>query len=163
MASNTIVADSSPLIIAAHTGLLVHLPDILGVVFIPPKVSEECLQLGKPSANAIEDAIKCGILTVSTQIEHEFLTRIPSGVDAGEAEAIALALNLNAKLLIDDKKGRKIAKYEGLTVLGFAAILVKAKRSGIIDSVLPVIEQMNKVNYRISPRLLAEILQLCNE
>ncbi len=57
-------------------------------------------------------------------------------VDAGEAEAIALALDLRADfILLDDKKGRRQAEKLGLTCLALPAVMVAAKRQGLISSV----------------------------
>lgn len=39
-------------------------------------------------------------------------------VDEGEAEAIALAMELNLPLLIDNRKGRKVAEKLGLKFIG---------------------------------------------
>ena len=161
--TDIIVADASPIIIATHTNLLLHLQSIVGRVIIPPKVAEECLKPLKNDSMAIKEAIEQNILTVSARVEHDFLSCIPHGIDAGEAEAIALALSLNARLLIDDRKGRKIAKHEGLHILGFGAILVKVKKAGIIPTVLPIIQHMHAMHYHISDRVVEEILMLCGE
>jgi len=161
--ADTIVADASPIIIAARTELLPHMPSLLGRIYIPPAVAEECAHPFKEGSQAVKQAIERNTLTVSDKIEHEFLSRIPHGIDTGEAEAIALALNLHARLLIDDRKGRRIAKHEGLHILGFGAVLVKAKRSGIIPAVLPVIKQMSAMRYHIAESMVKEILALCGE
>jgi hypothetical protein len=161
--TDIVVADASPLIIAVHTNLLMSLPVLLGSIYIPPAVAEECMRPNKRNAKVIEEAITSNVLTVSGKTEHDFLSRIPQGIDAGEAEAIALALNLKARLLIDDRKGRKIARHEGLSILGFGAVLVKAKHAGVIDKVVPVIRKMEAMHYHISERVVSEIIQLCGE
>ncbi len=56
---------------------------------------------------------------------------IPNTVDSGEAEAIALALELNMILLIDEKRGRIVAKQKAVDIIGTAGILLLAKRKGI--------------------------------
>ncbi|MEI7669074.1 MAG: hypothetical protein WCJ33_03225 [Pseudomonadota bacterium] len=161
--TDTIVADASPLIIAAHIGMLEHLPAILGNVTIPPIVAEECTKTNKSGAKLIANAINDNILTISHNTQHEFLSRIPYGIDSGEAEAIALALNLKARLLIDDKKGRKIAKHEGLGIFDFGVVLVKAKRAGVINAVLPILQHIDRLQYRISEQVTTEILTICGE
>jgi predicted nucleic acid-binding protein len=56
-------------------------------------------------------------------------------VDQGEAEAIELAKELHAdRLLIDERKGRKLAADEGVPVIGLLGIVLLAKRKGLVPS-----------------------------
>ncbi len=141
------------------------LSDVLGIIYTPPEVARECVSNEvKQDSYLIQNSIDNGIIIVSNQgVNHEFLKRIPPGVDYGEAQAISLALTMKSKLLIDDKIGRKIAKKEKIPVIGFGAVLVRLKQLNLIDSVYIVIQRMQVLNYRLSDRVLDEILRLCGE
>ena len=62
-------------------------------------------------------------------------------VDIGEASSIALALEIpQATLVIDERKGRKIAKELNLKIIGTLKVLLKAKENGVISSVQEIID-----------------------
>jgi uncharacterized protein len=75
---------------------------------------------------------------------------------AGEAEAIALAVQSEAGLLLmDDRRARRIAELAyGLRVKGVAGILVTAKRRELISEVRPLLETIKIHGYYLSPRLI---------
>ncbi|MCC5623660.1 DUF3368 domain-containing protein [Nostoc sp. CHAB 5715] len=81
-------------------------------------------------------------------------------MDRGEAEAIALAIEVKAEwTLLDEREGRKVAKSLGLKVTGILGILLRAKQLGEVESLQPVINELiNKAGFRIAPELLAQIL-----
>jgi predicted nucleic acid-binding protein len=65
----------------------------------------------------------------------EETTRLAGLVDQGEAEAIELAKELHAdRLLIDERKGRKLAADEGVPVIGLLGVVLLAKRRGLVQS-----------------------------
>ena len=62
-------------------------------------------------------------------------------VDIGEAISIALALGIpQATLVIDERKGRKIAKELNLKIIGTLKVLLKAKENGVISYVQEIID-----------------------
>src|SRR5262245_39462727 len=67
---------------------------------------------------------------------------------AGEAEAIALSIELSAaRVILDDKKARRIARQLRLPVTGTLAILVRAKERGVISSVRDAIDRLMAVQF----------------
>lgn len=85
-------------------------------------------------------------------------------VDLGEASALALALEINSDLiLLDDLKARKLAKKLGFTITGTLGVISKAKKSGIIKEVKPLLEKIQKTNFRISKNIIREVLRINNE
>ncbi len=81
-------------------------------------------------------------------------------LDSGEASAIALALeNEQVLLLIDEKKGRGIAKKLGLVVMGTLGVIIKAKDKQLIDSIRTQIDKLQEVNFRISERLVNQVIE----
>lgn len=81
-------------------------------------------------------------------------------LDAGESEAIALALELGADfLLMDEKLGRAAAQNAGLTTIGILGVAIAAKRKGLLSDVAPVIRELRELaSFWISPELEARVL-----
>ena len=93
----------------------------------------------------------------------DFLYELLKILDKGEAESLFLAKKLDGIALIDEKRGRKVGKKNHIKITGTAAILVKAKQAGKIPLVKPLLNKLTKSGYRLSDRLIDEILKLCDE
>jgi predicted nucleic acid-binding protein len=89
---------------------------------------------------------------------------LESFVDKGEASVMALALeSSNAVLVIDEKKGRRIAKDLQLEIIGTLKVLLIAKQKGITKYVAPLIDQFRKNNFRVDKKITEEILREAGE
>lgn len=82
-----------------------------------------------------------------------------SQLDLGESEAIALAIEVHAEvLLMDDQAGRQEAVRRGLKVAGTLSVLDEAGQAGFVDFDHAVVE-LRKTTFRLSPSVLREIVQ----
>ena len=89
---------------------------------------------------------------------------LTSCVDAGEASAIALALEKkDCLLIIDDNKGRREAKQLGLNFTGTLGVLIAAKNKGHIKSLKNLIDDIKKTDFRIRDSLLKDAIRRAKE
>lgn len=162
---NAVVADAGPLIGMARVGHLSLLQGLYGGVLIPPRVFEELrISSNKPGAKAISEAVHTGwikVVEIKTGRNSNVQTLL---IDAGEADAIQLAIEQNANLLLmDDKRGRKVAKCRGIRVIGTGGVLINAKKARLLSEVTPILDELALVGYRLSPDLCRRIIELANE
>lgn len=104
-------------------------------------------------------------LEVQNPQPSKFLTALKLELDIGEAEAIALAKEIGADLLIiDERLGRDVARREGLKITGVLGIVLEAKQSGLISTVRPILDELIQIaRFRIDPKLRDEVIQLAGE
>jgi predicted nucleic acid-binding protein len=81
-------------------------------------------------------------------------------LDLGEAEAIVLANELHADwILMDETRGRNIAKLHGLHIVGLLGILLLAKEKGFVSVIKPLLDDLiNKAKFRVSEDLYQKII-----
>jgi len=85
-------------------------------------------------------------------------------LDKGEASAIALALEQkDCLLIIDELRGRKLARQFGLTITGTLGVLVQAKLNGYIPAIKPLLDKIKQTDFRLSEQLVQETLKLAGE
>ena len=90
--------------------------------------------------------------------------QIPASLDAGERDAIALALATQAsRILLDERDARTVAARLHLTVTGSVGILLAAKRQRIIQAVKPYLDEIIAQGRFIGPALYEQIMQQANE
>lgn len=97
-----------------------------------------------------------------THVDNRTLVQVLSqDLDIGEAESIALALELQAEiLLMDERLGRQTAERLRLRYIGVIGILVQAKQKGLIDHIEPLLKALrNRAGFRISDELYMRVLQ----
>lgn len=86
-------------------------------------------------------------------------------LDEGEAEAIALAVELKADLLLlDERIARAVASRFGLNFIGLLGIITNAKQRGIIDRAKPIVDDLiTRAGFWIERRLYIRIMEKLEE
>jgi hypothetical protein len=160
-----ITADAGPLIGLARAGILEILPRLFPAVEVPPAVVDELrIAEDRPGSRALREAQAAGWLVTVAVGRPERLTELEQVVDRGEAEAILLAEERGSRfLLLDERRGRALARSRGMAVVGTGGVLVAAKESGLLQNVGRALDRLAEAGYRLSPRLRAEILRLAGE
>jgi predicted nucleic acid-binding protein len=158
----TIVCDSSPIIALSGCDCLYLLDELFECVVIPQAVYNELTVIDKPEATNI--FVWAQDKMIRKAENQPLLDALNFTLGMGESEAIALYREKSADyVLIDEKKGRRIAKLSGINVVGSLGILVFAKRRGLITAVKPRIKTMQTSGIRISDDLCRETLILAGE
>lgn len=154
-----IVSNSTPLINFAAIGRLDILEALFTTLTIPPAVEYELLERGQqyPSMIKIQEAVFIVKHDISNIMLRDALT---IDLDVGEAEAITLALEHKADLLLlDEIAGRTTAESYQLAFTGSIGCLIEAKRTNIIPAVKPLLDAMQQdARYWVNPQLYAKIL-----
>jgi len=156
-----VVSNTSPILNLAIVNQLALLQQQFGEILIPNAVLDELkINEERPGSQSIREAISAGWIQVR-QVSNEPLAQVlKQTLDKGEAEAIALSVELQANwTLLDEREGRKVAKSLGLKVTGILGVLLRAKQLGELESLQPVVDELlDKAGFRIAPNLLAQIL-----
>ena len=159
-----VVSNTSPLFYLSIIGHLDLLRQLYSEIVIPTTVFNEITNVGNTDASA-RVVPTLSWIKIQSATDREFVNTLRAELDSGEAEAIALAVELNAdRLLMDERLGRAAATRAGLQVTGVLGILIAAKRNNLIPEVKPLLDALiEQVGFWIDARLYAEVLQAVGE
>jgi predicted nucleic acid-binding protein len=147
-----VIADTSVFILLQNTGRIDLLEKVYQKIVTTPEVSEEFSE-SLPEWVVIREVA-----------DKKYQKSLETQVDAGEASVIALAKeSIDPLLLLDDLKGRKLAKKLNLKISGTLGVIHKAKQEGIIPKVSPLLRSLIDHGFRISSGLLEAFLALNDE
>ncbi|MBI3946097.1 MAG: DUF3368 domain-containing protein [Armatimonadetes bacterium] len=102
-------------------------------------------------------------VTVEAPPNRALVLALEMVVDSGEAEAIALAHEHSWRVILDDRRARAVAKRLGTPVIGTVGILLRAKQSGVVPSIRPLLEALEANEFHIGKGLREEALRLAGE
>lgn len=149
MSAGPVICNSSPLIALEQIGRLELLGALFGEIWIPAAVAREvAASVSLPpciSLRAVTHPLAAAVLHVS--------------LGAGESEAITLALQEKARLIIlDDRPARRMAEALGLRVIGTLGVLPAAKRKGLVPAIGPLMASLDACHFHIAPELARQVL-----
>jgi uncharacterized protein len=158
-----VISDCSPIRALHHLQLLDLCRKLYGSVIVPEAVQQE-LRQATATCPSIEIADYVGF-----EVRHSHGNAaglgVPGDLDPGETEAIALAIELHADLiLMDERKGTAAAKEIGLATIGVLGVLLEAKRAGLIDRILPCVDRLiRELRFFVSPSVRQRLAELAKE
>jgi len=154
-----VVSDTSPILNLARIGRLELLVSLYKQVLIPPTVFEE-LAVSRDATSPVIDIASVSWIVLDTPKDHDRVQELRDVLDAGEAEAIVLAVERHAELLlVDERRGRRVAEALGLRITGLLGVLADAKQAGLITSVKPLLDELiQNAKFWIGPDLYRDVL-----
>lgn len=155
---STIIGDSGPLIALTIIGQLDLLHRLYRRVVIPQTVWDEITVQGAglPGSHEVSQANWIEI----RHADAFSLSTLNILVDRGEAEAIALAMELpGSTVLLDDAQARRVAERFGVDRIGTLGILRRAKKAGLIGPLKPYIERLQANGIYLRQALIDAVLR----
>ena len=157
-----VISNTSPLQYLYQTDLIDLLPSLFGAVTVPDAVLEELAE-GRRIGVPLPDIDALPWIRVQ-QVDNKRLLSIATDLGPGEREVLALGLQTPGSLvLLDDMLARRHARRLGIKMTGTLGILLRAKRSGLLDAVAPAVRQLDTVGFRIDPATHAAVIRLAGE
>jgi len=155
------VSNTSPLIILARSNYLKNLLKLFKHVIIPEAVFNEIFRKKDIASDTVRELINIGFVKIEKVKNKELVRFISVDVGLGEAEAIALSLELNPDyLLLDDYKARIYAENMSIKIIGTLG-LVKAfyDRKFIDENINMIYERLLSANFWIEKDLFFKVME----
>lgn len=159
-----VVSNSSPLIGLARVNQLALLQHLYSELYLPAAVWNEVVIQGHGQVGA--EAVQSATWIQQGAVKNAPLVlSLSQELGAGEAEAIVLAQELPADLLIlDERHAREKARRLRIPVMGVMGVLLEAKGRGLLGAVKPIIHDLRDIaGFHSSPQLIAEVLRQAGE
>ena len=159
-----VVSNTSPLTNLAAIGQFGLLYQLFGELHIADGVWYE-LNAGNCTWPGSAEVANASWIHRHEPSDQALIIALEGDLDRGEAETIALALELVSDVvLIDELEGRHAAQRQGLRVLGTLGVLLDAKAAGYLPAVRPQLEALHgRAGFYLSQPLYAHVLRLANE
>ena len=159
-----VVSNTSPITNLAAIGHLDLLNSLFGNVFVPAAVLAELSSEGKawPGYNEVKRANWIEVVNV---VDGPLVEALCLDLDRGEAETIALGLQIKADLiLLDEQAGRLAAQYLGNRVMGVIGVLLRCKQIRHIPEVRPLLDDLRRrAGFYIDDTLYEHAVKLAGE
>ena len=146
MTRSIVIADASSIMALDNIGELQVLPRLFSQVTITPEVAGEYGKL-LPDWTIIRSASPRSLQRPEI-----------SDIDPGEAASIALALDYeNSLIIIDEKKGRRVAEQLNIEIIGTVGVLIKARIAGFIQNPESILTRLEAVDFRLDDFLRSKL------
>ncbi|MCE4608956.1 MAG: DUF3368 domain-containing protein [Desulfurococcales archaeon] len=161
--SRCLVLDSSAIIALVEINMA-SIMEALGMeIIVPQAVYEEVVVKGRnrPGSEELRDLIHRGKVRVLKPRNTALVEALNDPLGMGESEAIALAVELDCTIILDDRIARLKAKSMGLIVKGTIGLLRLAYDKGIIDKnkLVQKLRELKEHGFRVTDNVINEILK----
>ena len=157
-----IVSDAGPILSFARAGRLDLLRHVVGELVVPDAVVDDIVVRGKGRPGAEEVRQEAWIKREQVR-DRSLVEQLSGKLDLGEREALALAKETGAALLIDEREARKEAVRLGIDHFGSLRIIKEAKDRGIIPEAKSVLDELIASGTYLSDTLYQEFLREVGE
>lgn len=157
-----VVCDTSPITNLAAVGRLELLKELFGLVLICESFRDELQADGGvyPGSNVAS----LDWIEVRAAANQMLVDQLRKTIHLGEAESFVVALECQADLvLLDDADGRSAAQQCGLTVMGTLGVLIRAKRTGFIQVVKPILDDLTAHGFFVRDSVAQQVLKIVGE
>ena len=158
-----IVINSSVVIALAEIGLASIMVSLTEEVIVPRAVYEEVVVrgYGRPGSRELEEFVRQGKVTLLSPRDRMLVEALHDPLGLGEAEAIALAIEYNCVVVLDDRIARSKAKSMGLKVVGAIGLLRRAYDEGLLDKsrFIQALRKLREHGFRISDEVVQKVLE----
>ena len=157
-----LIVNTSPLQYLHQAGLIQILPTLARNIIVPGAVVEE-LEICRSHGVDVPDVARVPWMRIERPVAAAALG-IVMDLGRGETEVLALALETpGAVAVIDDGPARRVAEVLGLQLTGTLGLLLDAKKRNLIPAVLPVLDRLESLRFRVSKPTRLAILRLAGE
>jgi predicted nucleic acid-binding protein len=146
-----VVSDTSPLNYLVIINAIDVLPALFEAIYVPPSVLAELSRKTTPeSVRAWSQSPPAWLTILGPSSRLASTARLGDG----EADALSLAKELGViEVLIDERRGRKIAEREGLIPLPTLAVLERAAVENLLE-LRPAVDRLQRTNIRVPQHLI---------
>ena len=156
-----VVSDTSVITNLAQIDHLNLLKDLYHSIVIPTHVRDELMN----HVGTMHLVQECSWIEAVAPTDKKLYEKLLTTLDPGEAAAIVLSKELSADLLlIDERKGRRVAKDNGIRIIGLLGVLIDGKQRGILPAVKSIIDRLiYETGFRVGSGLYQRVLSEVDE
>ena len=157
-----VVADTSPLQYLYQAECLDLLPTLYQVIIVPEGVAEE-IGAGRSLGHSLPNLAALDWVQIEP-VPHRRILLLATDLGKGEREVLSLVVDRpGAVALIDDGLARRMAAHLGIAFTGTLGVLLRAKATGQVDAVAPIVDQLESLGFQLDAMTRAAILELAGE
>ena len=157
-----VIANTSPLQYLHQAELLDLLPTLFGRIDVPDAVVAEIVEGRKRRIN-LPDLETLPWITIRSVADRTLLP-LATGLGSGEREVLALGLESQDSLIVlDDEDARRHARAVGLDVVGTLGVLLRAKETGALKALRPVLDLLEALRFYVGNEVRHAVLESAGE
>ena len=159
-----VVCDTSPIINLAAIEQIDLLKALFGMITVPEAVWAELCDEDRPWPGQ-RDVLAASWISRAAGGDQALMRSLERDLHSGEAQAIALAIELDADLIVlDEREGRRAATHLGLRVVGVVGLVLEAKTRGLVAAARPLLDDLrNRAGFYLSEDVYRHALDLAGE
>lgn len=157
-----IICNTSPLQYLHQVGLLDVVHTLVGRLTVPSAVMAE-LEEGRARGVDLPDLQQLDWVSIRAP-QSRVAVPLVTDLGPGETQVLMLALETSdAIVVLDDALARQLAETLGIRLTGTLGLLLDAKRAGLVPALVPVLDQLHNLRFRLAPHTRAAVLKLAGE